>query len=132
MPGELSSYRRRENIGSLLLAGVTTKVLFGDPSMAGLYTVVLSVPANTKIAAHAHTYDRMATVVWGTWRFGYGDRFEEQGLKLLPGERLFRTRWSEPLCANGSRTGVLVEISGFDPTNTHYVDPKDEPAQSKR
>ena len=59
------------NIGSSLLVGVSTKVLFGDPSTGGFYTVVLSVPANTKIAARTHRDDRMATVVSGTWRFGY-------------------------------------------------------------
>lgn len=30
------------------------------------------VPANTTIPAHSHRDDRMATVVSGTWQFGYG------------------------------------------------------------
>jgi uncharacterized RmlC-like cupin family protein len=121
-----------ENIGSSLLAGVSTKVLFGDPSKAGFYTVVLSVPANTKIAAHTHRDDRMATVVSGTWRFGYGDRFEEQALKVLPPGSVY----SEPGgVSHFAQTGVepvLVEISGFGPTDTRYTDPKDEPTQPKR
>ena len=34
-----------EQIGSSGLVGVSTKVLFGDPTKAGFYTIVLFVPA---------------------------------------------------------------------------------------
>src|SRR5712671_4995281 len=70
--------------GSAGLAGVHTKVLFGDPSKAGFYSILLFVPAHTTIQAHAHRDDRMATVVTGTWYFGYGDHFDARSLKKLP------------------------------------------------
>ena len=121
-----------ENIGSSLLAGVSTKVLFGDPSKPGFYTIVLSVPANTKIAAHSHRDDRVATVVSGRWSFGYGDRFDEQALKTLPPGSVY----SEPAgVSHFAQTGadpVLVQISGEGPTDTHYVNPDDEPKRAKR
>jgi len=102
-------------------------VLFGDPSKPGFYTIVLSVPPNTTIAAHAHRDDRIATVVSGTWKFGYGDHFSEQALKTLPPGSVY----SEPAGGNhfaltGSES-VLVQISGYGPTDTHYVNPADEP-----
>lgn len=60
------------------------------------YTIVLSVPPHTIIPAHSHRDDRMATVVSGTWQFGYGDRFDERTLKALrPG-----SVYSEPAGAN--------------------------------
>jgi quercetin dioxygenase-like cupin family protein len=109
-------------VGSSFLPGVTTKVLFGDPSKVGFYTIVLSVPANTTIGAHSHRDDRMATVVSGTWQFGYGDRFNVPALRNLPPGSVY----SEPGGANHfARTGdepVLVQISGFGPTDTRYVD----------
>src|SRR5436853_4866484 len=71
-------------IGSSGLAGVHTKVLFGDPSKAGFYSILLFVPAHTTIQGHSHHDDRMATVVSGTWYFGYGDRFDAKSLKKLP------------------------------------------------
>jgi pimeloyl-ACP methyl ester carboxylesterase len=112
-----------EQIGSSGLAGVTTKVLFGDPSKPGFYTMVLSVPAHTSIPAHSHRDDRMAVVVSGTWQFGYGDRFNERALKHLPVGSVY----SEPGHANHfARTGaepVLVEISGHGPTDTVYLNP---------
>jgi hypothetical protein len=71
-------------VGSSLLAGVKTKVLSGDPSKPGFYSIVLFVPAHTTIPAHSHRDDRMATVVSGTWQFGYGNRFDAKALKSLP------------------------------------------------
>src|SRR3546814_16630304 len=34
------------------------------------YTIMLGIPANTRIAAHMH--DRVATIVVETWNFSYG------------------------------------------------------------
>jgi uncharacterized RmlC-like cupin family protein len=51
-----------------------------------------TLPANTTIQAHSHRDDRMATVVSGTWYFGYGDRFDAKSLKKLPGGSVY----SEP------------------------------------
>jgi hypothetical protein len=62
-PGEVrANQTHAENIGSSKLAGVSTKVLLGDPSKPGFYTIILSVPARTKIAAHTHRDDHVATV----------------------------------------------------------------------
>ena len=58
--------------GTSGLSGIETSVLKGNPKQAGLYTIVLRVPANTRIEAHDHPDDRVATVVSGTWYFGYG------------------------------------------------------------
>ena len=71
-------------IGSSGLAGVHTRVLFGDPSQAGFNSILLFVPAHTTIQGHSHRDDRMATVVSGTWYFGYGDGFDAKSLKKLP------------------------------------------------
>ena len=114
-------------VGSSGLPGVSTKVLFGDPSKAGFYTIVLFVPAQTTIPAHSHRDDRMAVVVSGTWHFGYGNRFDETALKNLPAGSVY----SEPGGMNHfARTGsesVLVEISGFGPTDTRYFDATNAP-----
>jgi hypothetical protein len=74
----------------------------------------------------------MATVVSGTWKFGYGDRFEEQALKVLPPGSVYSEPGGVSHFAQTGAEPVLVEISGFGPTDTHYMDPKDEPTQPKR
>jgi hypothetical protein len=74
----------------------------------------------------------MATVVSGTWQFGYGDRFDAGALKILPAGSVY----SEPGQLNHfARTGaepVLVEISGFGPTDTQYVNSADAPKTPNR
>ena len=116
-------------VGSSGLAGVHTKVLFGDPSKAGFYSILLFVPAHTTIQAHSHRDDRMATVVSGTWHFGYGDRFDANSLKILPPGSVY----SEPggtkhnHFALTENDAVVVHICGYGPTNTRYFDPANEP-----
>jgi len=102
--------------------GIQTRVLKGDPNKAGLYTIQLTIPANTKIEAHTHRDDRVATVVSGTWYIGYGSRFDEQKLKALTAGSFYT---EPPNVAHFARTGnqpVAVQITGYGPTDTKYVD----------
>jgi hypothetical protein len=70
-PAEIQASALDSNqIGSSGLPGVHTKVVFGDPSKVGFYTILLFVPAHTTIQAHTH----IATIGWqlssrasGTW-----------------------------------------------------------------
>jgi hypothetical protein len=50
---------------------------------------------HTLIAAHSHRVDRIATVVSGTWRIGYGDKFDESKLKVLPSGSFYTNRSRE-------------------------------------
>jgi quercetin dioxygenase-like cupin family protein len=113
--------------GTSGLAGITTTILSGDPSKPGLYTIRLSVPPNTTIAAHSHSDDRSAIVLSGTWYFGYGDENMEAALKPLPPGSFYT---EPPGKAHFARTGaepVVVYITGTGPTDTIYVDPADTP-----
>jgi len=116
-----------DQIGSSGLAGVSTKVVFGDPSKSGFYTIVLSVPAHTTIQAHTHRDDRVAVVVSGTWHFGYGDHFDERALKSLPAGSVYSEPGGVTHFAQTEVEPVLVEISGFGPTDTRYFDPANTP-----
>jgi quercetin dioxygenase-like cupin family protein len=88
---------------------------------------MLRVPPHTRIAAHSHRDDRVATVISGTWRIGYGDRFDESKLKpLLPGS--FYTE--PPGEAHFAETGdeaVEVQITGYGPSSTDYIDHARDP-----
>src|SRR6266480_6315344 len=114
-------------IGSSGLPGVHTKVIFGDPSRASFYTILLFVPAHTTIHAHSHRDDRVATVVSGEWHFGYGTHFDARSLKALPPGSVY----SEPGRLNHfAQTGddsVVVQVSGYGPTDTRYFNPADDP-----
>lgn len=133
-PMEVSARATRptgNQIGSSKLAGVQTTVLYGDPSKAGFYTILLYVPAHTTIQAHSHRDNRVATVLSGTWRFGYGSAFSAARLKNLPPGSVY----SEPAGTNHfARTDdspSIVEISGFGPTDTVYFDPVNDPSKKR-
>ena len=117
--------------GTSGVSGTQTVILKGDPAKPGLYTMLLRVGPNTKIDAHAHPDDRVATVISGTWYFGYGPKFDEQALKMLPAGSVY----TEPPNANHfamTRTeGVTIQITGTGPSGTTYVDPANDPARKK-
>jgi quercetin dioxygenase-like cupin family protein len=119
-------------IGSSGVAGVHTKVLFGDPKKAGYYSILLFVPPHTTIQAHAHPDDRVATVVSGEWHFGYGDHFDPKSLKTLPPGSVYSEPAGHDHFARTDDSPVIVEISGFGPTGTHYFDAANDPSLQKK
>jgi len=116
-----------EQTGGAGSAAGQRRVLVGDPASAGYYSILLFVPAHTTIQAHSHRDNRMATVVSGEWHFGYGNEFNAEALKTLPPGSVY----SEPGGVNHfAQTGgepVIVQISGYGPTDTHYFDPTKDP-----
>ena len=113
--------------GTSGVSGTQTVILKGDPARQGLYTMLLRVGPNTKIEAHAHPDDRVATVISGIWYFGYGAKFEESRLKMLPAGSVY----TEPPNANHfamtRAEAVTIQITGAGPSGTVYVDPANDP-----
>jgi len=108
---------------------IQTVVLKGDPTKPGLYTLMLRIAdANTKIQAHSHSDDRIATVVKGTWYFGYGDKFDEAHLTALPVGSVY----AEPPNVNHyamTKGEVIIQITGVGPSSTKYVDVAADPTK---
>jgi quercetin dioxygenase-like cupin family protein len=127
-PAEIRASTLDDNqIGSSGVPGVHTKVIFGDPSKLGFYTILLFVPAHTTIQAHSHRDNRMATVVSGEWHFGYGNHFEEKLLKTLPPGSVYSEPGGDNHFARTDADPVIVEVSGYGPTDTRYFEDKNDP-----
>ena len=132
-PAEIATGDKGESqIGSSKLAGVHTKILAGNPAAAGFYSILLFVPPHTTIQAHSHRDDRMATVVSGTWHFGYGTHFDEQALKTLPVGSVYSEPGGVNHFARTAEDAVVVHISGSGPTDTRYFNPADDPENQKK
>lgn len=114
--------------GSSGAEGIRTKVLAGDPSRAGFYSIVLFVPPNTTIQPHSHAGDRVATVLSGRWHIGYGAQFSEGSLKELPPGSVYSEPARREHFAKTGNEAVIVEISGYGPTDTVYVNAADDPS----
>ena len=129
-PGEVAWPTGRSSlVGTSAVAGIQTVTLKGDPTKAGLYTLLLRVGPNTRIEAHAHPDDRVATVISGTWYFGYGREFDEKGLKALPPGSFYTEPPGVDHFAMTKTEGVVIQISGTGPSGTTYVDPRNDPAR---
>ncbi len=132
-PGEVDNLSKSgSGAGTSGVSGIQTIVLKGEPTKAGVYTILLKVPANTRIEAHDHPDDRVATVISGTWYFGYGDKFDEQKIKALPPGSFYTEPPHEPHFARTGDTPVVVQITGFGPTGTKYSDQNADPRGKKK
>jgi pimeloyl-ACP methyl ester carboxylesterase/uncharacterized RmlC-like cupin family protein len=131
-PGEFKFPQQgNPGTGSSGVSGIQTVVLKGNPNETGVYTIMLRVPAHTQIAAHSHRDDRVATVVSGTWHIGYGDKFDESKLKALPPGSFYTEPPGQNHFAETADEPVVVQITGFGPSSTEYVDPTQDPRARK-
>ena len=106
--------------GTSGIAAIQTIVLKGDPTEPGLYTIMLRIPANTRIAAHTHPDDRIGTVISGTWYLGYGKTFDARALKALPPGSFYTEPPNDAHFAETRDSAVVLQITGYGPTGTTY------------
>lgn len=127
-PDEIAKVKRNDAApGASGVAGIQTTVISGDPAGPGLYTIRLSVPADTRIQAHRHRDDRSATVLSGTWFFGYGPTADEQAVRALPPGSFYTEPGGAPHFALTRSDPVVLLITGYGPTDTTYVDAAQDP-----
>ena len=127
-PAEIAATGAEDNqTGGAGSAAGQRRVLFGDPTKAEYYSILLFVPAHTTIQAHSHRDNRMATVVSGEWHIGYGNEFNPESLKTLPPGSVYSEPGGVNHFAQTTADPVIVQISGYGPTDTHYFDPAKDP-----
>lgn len=107
--------------GTSGLHTIATRFLKGDPAHPGLYTISITVPPNTKIAAHTHRDDRTATVVAGLWHFGYGSVAKEDATRSLAPGSFYTEPAGDPHFAWTGSEGATVYITGNGPSDTRYL-----------
>jgi quercetin dioxygenase-like cupin family protein len=100
--------------------GARMAVLNGDPAQAGPFTVMLEMPAGYVIPPHSHPTDEHVSVRSGQFRFGMGDRIDEQSIKSLrPGQSVNLTANMNHYAMTRGRT--VVAISAMGPFRITYV-----------
>jgi pimeloyl-ACP methyl ester carboxylesterase/quercetin dioxygenase-like cupin family protein len=107
--------------GTSGVEGIETVTLVGNPDSVEMYTIMLRVPPHTRIQSHSHRDSRVATVVSGTWYFGYGDRLDEGALKPLPAGSYYTEPPGENHFAETHDQAAVVQITGFGPSSTVFV-----------
>lgn len=113
--------------GTSGVSGIRTTILSGDPTRAGLYTIRLTVPARTRIAAHTHKDDRTVQVISGVWYFGYGDEAKDAAKKALPGGSFYSEPAAVAHFAETMGEPAVVVITGYGPSDTEYTESERDP-----
>lgn len=120
-----------KTVGVSQVGGQSAQVLYGDPTKPGLYTVLLRLEPRKRIMPLSHPDSRFVTVLSGTFYIGFGDKYDQGGLKALPPGGIY----TEPAHANhfGETRDepVLVAITGYGPSGTTYANPADAPKPGK-
>ena len=113
--------------GTAMRSGLQTLVVSGNAKAAELYTMMVKLPANTKIPPHSHPDVRSCFVLSGTWYFAYGDVRDDGQLKTLPAG----SNYTEPAGMNHFAETrdepVVAECTAIGPTGTTFVNPADDP-----
>ena|SRR5271170_4210300 len=113
--------------GTSGVVGIRTTVLLGNPTKPGLYTIRLSIPANTRIQAHTHRDNRSAVVMSGTWYFGYGPVANEIATRALVPGSVYTEPGGVAHFALTKAEPVVVYITGIGLTDTVYLGTADAP-----
>ena len=120
-----------KTVGVSQVGGQSAQVLYGDPTKPGLYTVLLRLEPHKRIMPLSHPDSRFVTVLSGTFYIGFGDKYDQAGLKALPPGGIY----TEPAHANHfgetQDEPVLVAITGYGPSETTYANPADAPKPGK-
>ncbi|MDB4960005.1 MAG: hypothetical protein JWP01_4 [Myxococcales bacterium] len=122
----------RDPAGTSGVTGMHSTVIAGDPSKPGYYAILLFVPRNSRIEAHSHPDDRIATVVSGMWSFGYGKKFDPKVLVELPPGSVYTEPAGRDHFAQTGNEHVVIQISGVGPSGTRYVDPALDPSRPNK
>jgi hypothetical protein len=95
--------------------GAKMAVMAGDPSMPGLYIVLVKWTPNHMSHPHWHPNDRFITVISGTWWVGTGAKFDPDKTVPMPAGS-FVTHFGKQIHYDGAKDSeAVLEIVGEGP-----------------
>jgi quercetin dioxygenase-like cupin family protein len=119
-PGEM----KWTSQGAYAAPGMEQLNLIGDPAKPGPYTIRLKFPKGYRVAAHTHPDAREVTILSGTFATGYGDKFDEAKLKVLPAGSFYTEPANLPHYIE-IKEAVILQVSGTGPSSRRFVDAAD-------
>jgi len=93
----------------------------------GPYVYRVKFPPGRIVQAHSHPDDRTYTVISGTWRIGWGEKYDESKLITLGPGSFYTEPAGVPHFVATPDGEAIVQITGTGPTKADYVDPAHAP-----
>lgn len=111
--------------------GAESSVLYGHPGKEGLFALRLKLPAGYRLAPHTHPKPEIVTVISGTFHLGMGETADKSRTRALEAGSFFAF---PPGMAHYAYTEeeTVIQLNSTGPWNLKYVDPEDDPRQTKR
>jgi 2-methylcitrate dehydratase PrpD len=104
--------------------GAEQIVLYGDPTKAGLYAVLIKWRANSSSRPHFHPNDRFISVLSGTWWVGTGRKYDEASMKPVHAGS-FVTHFANEVHYDGAKDGeAVLQIIGMGPATSTSAEDK--------
>jgi hypothetical protein len=107
--------------GGLAAPGMEQLNLIGDPAKPGPYTLRLKFPKGYRLEPHTHPDAREVTILSGTYATGYGDKFDEAKLKVLPAGSFYTEPANFPHFIE-IKEDVVLQVSGTGPSSRRFVE----------
>ena len=86
--------------------------LFGDSGGDGVWVDRVKIPGGSRVLAHTHPHDHLATVISGTWYVGLGERFDPKKLKAYPAGSFVMIPAGVPHFVATKEGPVIVQLNG--------------------
>jgi len=107
--------------GAYAALGMEQLNLVGDPAKPGPYTIRLKFPKGYKVGAHTHPDAREVTILSGVFATGYGDKFDEAKLKVLPAGSFYTEPANLPHYIE-IKEDVILQVTGIGPSSRRFID----------
>ena len=105
--------------------GSQRAIIAGDDRKPGMYMYRTRFPANYKVQPHFHPDERVVTVMSGTLHVGYGDRFDESAMKVLPAGSVWTEPARQPHFVWAKDGEVVIQVVGGNgPSGVTRIEPK--------
>jgi quercetin dioxygenase-like cupin family protein len=110
--------------GAYAQQGMEQLNLVGDPAKSGPYTLRLKIPKGYRIAPHTHPDASEVTILSGILATGYGEKFDEARLKVLPTGSFYTEPANVPHYIEIKEDAVL-QVKGTGPSGRRFTGPAD-------
>jgi len=108
--------------------GAQVAVLYGDPSMEGMFVLRMKVPKDYYIPPHTHPKPEIVTVISGTTRVGMGTTADRGAAQAMSVGGFFALSPSSAHYIFADEDTV-VQINSTGPWGIKYINAKDDPRQ---
>ncbi len=102
------------------MKGVSTAVLYGDPTKTGVYVMRYKLDNGVKFPAHWHTNTEQVTILSGTFLVGLGDTWNAAKMTALPAGSFVSIPPNLHHYAQ-SKGEVILQITGMGPESMNMV-----------